>query len=109
MSGEGGVGQTSLVRAQQQALDVCTVHCWRACRYAGCVVQRDHQRTSCPLCVCACPCRNSHPQKRSEVYNNVKRAEAASTVLSFFHRQSQESNCCMLCKRDFHSDQELGE
>lgn len=48
-------------------------------------------------------------QKRGEVYNNVKRAEAASTVLSFFHRQSQEQNCCMLCKRDFHSEEELGE
>jgi hypothetical protein len=47
-------------------------------------------------------------QKRGEVYNNVKRAEAASTVLSFFHRQSQEQNCCMLCKRDFHSEEELG-
>jgi hypothetical protein len=43
------------------------------------------------------------------VYNNVKRAEAAGTVLTFFHRQSQESGCCMLCKRDFTSDEELGE
>lgn len=43
------------------------------------------------------------------MYNNVKRAEAAGTVLTFFHRQSQESGCCMLCKRNFTSEEELGE
>jgi hypothetical protein len=42
------------------------------------------------------------------VFNNVKRAEAASTVMSYFSRESQEQNCCMLCKRDFHTQEELG-
>lgn len=47
-------------------------------------------------------------QKRAEVYNNVKRAEAASTVISFFCRKSQDDNCCVLCKRDFQSEEERG-
>lgn len=47
-------------------------------------------------------------QKRTEMFNNVKRAEAAATVLTFFGSQSREMNCCMLCKRDFTSEQELG-
>jgi len=47
-------------------------------------------------------------QKRTEVFNNVKRAEAAATVLTFFGKQSRDMNCCMLCKRDFTSEEELG-
>lgn len=50
-----------------------------------------------------------HPQKKATVFNNLKRAEAASTVLSFFQRQSQDENCCMLCKRHFQSEAEVGE
>lgn len=45
--------------------------------------------------------------KRTEVFNNVKRAEAAATVLTFFGKQSRDMNCCMLCKRDFTSEEEL--
>lgn len=54
------------------------------------------------VCVCV------SLQKRAEVFNNVKRAEAASTVMGFFSRQSKEDNCCSLCKREFQSQEELG-
>jgi hypothetical protein len=40
---------------------------------------------------------------------NLKRAEAACTVLTYFQTESESSGCCMLCKRAFGSREELGE